>query len=136
MGFLSFNLEFYKTELQKLQTTPVSEETIYRAKQLLKMLDDLLDEGYTELNRKLEDSFSGVSRLKTYLKENHAEPFPIFRKQFSAIDVPYEKCAYELTAAIDDLVQNAEKSSDVSADMFISELIDFCQWIGYEEDTA
>lgn len=136
MGFLSFNLEFYKTELQKLQTTPVSEETIYRAKQLLKMLDDLLDEGYTELNRKLEEAFSGASRLKTYLKENHAEPFPIYRKPLSAIDVPYEKCAYELTAAIEDLVQSAENCSDVSADAFISELINFCQWIGCDENTA
>ncbi len=55
MGFISFSLDYYKKELQKLESVPVSAETIYRAKQLLKMLDDLVDEGYTELNEKLED---------------------------------------------------------------------------------
>lgn len=136
MGFISFNLEFYKNELQKLKTATVSEETIYRAKQLLKMLDDLLDEGYTELNYKLEETYSGVSKLRAYLDDNHIEPFPIYRKPFSAIDVTYEKCTYELAAAIKELVENAKKSTDVRDDVFLSELIDFCKWIGYEEDTA
>ena len=69
MGFISFNLEFYRKELQKLETSAVSEETIYRAKQLLKVLDDLLD-------------------------------------------------------------------ADANDDAFLSKLIDFCKWIGYEEDTV
>ncbi len=64
MGFISFNLDFYKKELQKLETANVSEEKIYRAKQLLKMLDDLFDEGYIELNNKLEETYSEVSRLR------------------------------------------------------------------------
>lgn len=71
MDFISFNLEFYKNELQKLKTAIVSEETIYRAKQLLKMIDDLLDEGYTNLNNILEETYSGVSRLRAYLKDNN-----------------------------------------------------------------
>ncbi len=136
MGFISFNLEFYKKELQKLKTATVSEETIYRAKQLLKMLDDLLDEGYTELNYKLEESYSGVSKLRAYLEDNNIEPFPIYRKPFSATDVTYEQCAYELTAAIKELAENAQKSIDVRDDVFLSELIDFCKWIGYEKNTA
>lgn len=136
MDFISFNLKFYKNELQKLKAAAVSEETIYRAKQLLKMLDDLLDEGYTELNDKLEETYSGVSRLRAYLKENNAEPFPIYRKPFSETDVTYEQSTYELTEAIKELVGNAEKSIDARDDVFISELIDFCKWIGYEEDTA
>ncbi|MDE7207414.1 MAG: hypothetical protein K2N90_09730, partial [Lachnospiraceae bacterium] len=70
MGFISFSLDFYRKELQKLETDAASEETIYRAKQLLKMLDDLIDEGYTELNEKLEEAYQGVSRLRTYLKDN------------------------------------------------------------------
>ncbi|MDE7295769.1 MAG: hypothetical protein K2N84_00740, partial [Clostridia bacterium] len=136
MGFISFNLEFYKNELQKLKTATVSEETIYRVKQLLKMLDDLLDEGYTVLYHKLEEAYSGVSKLRAYLKNNHIEPFPIYRKPFSEIDVTYEQCTYELAEAIKELVENAEKSTDVRDDVFLSELIDFCKWIGYKEDTA
>ena len=136
MGFISFNLEFYKNELQKLETTTVSGETIYRAKQLLKMLDDLLDEGYTVLNNKLEEAYSGVSKLRAYLEDNHSEPFPIYRKPFSATDVTYGQSTYELTEAIKELTENAKKSKDVSDNVFLSELIDFCKWIGYEEDTA
>ncbi len=136
MDFISFNLKFYKNELQKLQTSTVSEKTIYRSKQLLKMLDDLLDEGYTELNNKLEEAYSGVSRLRAYLKDNNAESFPIYRKPFSETDIAYERQSYELTAAIKELVENAEKSADVADDAFLSELIDFCKWIGYEKDTA
>ena len=52
MGFISFSLDYYKAELQKLESAMASEENVYHAKQLLKMLDDLLDEGYTELNKK------------------------------------------------------------------------------------
>ncbi len=135
MGFISFNLEFYKNELQKLKTTAVSEETIYRAKQLLKMLDDLLDEGYTKLNDKLEETYSGVSELRAYLKDNHIEPFPVSRKPFSAM-VTYDRRDYELSEAIKELTEKAEKSTDVCDDAFLSELVDFCKWIGYEEDTA
>lgn len=136
MDFISFNLEFYKNELQKLKTAAVSEETIYRAKQLLKMLDDLLDEGYTDLNNKLEETYSGVSRLKAYLKDNNAKPFPIYRKPFLETDVAYEWQSCELIEAIKELVDSANKSTDVRNDVFLSELIDFCKWIGYEEDTA
>lgn len=136
MGFISFNLEFYKNELQKLQTTTVSDETIYRARQLMKMLDDVLDEGYTELNYKLEEAYSGVSTLRAYLEDNHIEPFPIYRKPFSATDVTYEQSAYELANAIKELAEKAQKSIDICDDAFLSELIDFCKWIGYEEDTA
>ncbi len=136
MGFISFNLEFYKNELQKLQTANVSKETIYRAQQLLKILDDLVDEGYPKLSNKLEEIYSGVSKLKAYLKDNNAQPFPIYHKMLSTIDVTYEQSTYELNEAIGELIENAEKIKDVSNDSFLLELIDFCQWIGYEEDTA
>lgn len=136
MGFISFNLNFFKNELQKLNTVPASEENIYRAKQLLKMLDDLTDEGYFDLNNKLEEDCFGVSRLKQYLKDNNAEPFLIYDKAFSKNEVTYDKCPYELTEAINELIQNAEKSKNICHDAFLSELVIFCEWIGYEEDTA
>lgn len=135
MGFISFSLEFYKNELQKLHTSAVSGETIYRAKQLLKMLDDLLDEGYTELNNKLEQTCSGVSQLRTYLKENRAEPFPVYCKPYPSTEITYGRPC-ELTEAIEKLVGNAEKSTDICNDVFLPKLVDFCKWIGYEEDTA
>ena len=43
MGFISFSLDYYKTQLQKLEPVPTSRDSIYLAKQLLKMLDDRVD---------------------------------------------------------------------------------------------
>lgn len=136
MGFISFNLEYYKNELKKLEASTVSEETIYRAKQLLKILDDLLDEGYTELNNALEEAYSGVTRLRAYLKVNNAEPFPVYRTPFSQIDVEYGQQTYELTEAIKELTEKAGKSTYKSDNAFLSELVRFCEWIGYEKNTA
>lgn len=135
MGFISFSLDFYKKELQKLEVV-ANEETIYRAKQLLKMLDDLLDEGYTELNEKLEQTCQGVSRLRKYLKDNHAEPFPIYCKPLVETDVVYEQKSIELVEAIKELTENAKASTGVSDDAFLTELMRFCEWVGYEENTA
>lgn len=51
-------------------------------------------------------------------------------------DVTYESQSYELVEAIKELVGKAEKGTDVRDDVFLSELIDFCKWIGCEEDMA
>lgn len=89
MGFISFSLDYYRKELKKLKNSAVSQEMIYRAKQLLKMLDDLLDEGYTELNETLEESCQGVSLLKEYLRNNNASPFPVYHKAITEADEQY-----------------------------------------------
>lgn len=136
MGFISFNLDYYAKELQKLESSAATEETVYHAMQLLKMLDDLLDEGYTELNEKLEEEYNGVSRLRNYLQENNAVPFPVYVKSVTEANVKYEINDKELITAIKELMNIAENSADVSKDAFLSELIHFCEWIGYEENTA
>lgn len=136
MGFISFNLDFYEKELEKIENATANEETIYLAKQLMKIPDDLIDEGYTELNEKLEEAFCGVSRLRAYLKDNNATPFPICRKPISESDVTYELQSNELSKAIEKLTENAEASIEASDNAFLSKLIGFCEWIGYEEDTA
>lgn len=69
-------------------------------------------------------------------KDNHGEPFPIYRKPIAEADVTYEQQDFELAEAIKELNENAEKSSDISDDPFLTELVHFCEWVGYEEDTA
>ena len=64
MGFISYNLSFYRAELARLAACAADEGTVYRARQLLKLLDDLADEGYTELGDALEADCRGVSRLR------------------------------------------------------------------------
>ena len=136
MGFISFSLKYYEKELNQLEASPVTSERIYHAKQLLKMLDDLADEGYTELNEWLEEKFQGMSRLRCYLTKNGAEPFLLCRKVAGESQVAYEESEVELTVAIDELVQKAVASGSVCKDSFLQELLRFCEWIGYEENTA
>lgn len=136
MGFISFSLDYYKGELRKLESSVVSQETIYHAKQLLKMLDDLLDEGYTELNETLEEACQGVSRLRDYLRKNGASPFPIYRKAMTEADIIYDQEEIELTNAINELIISDKGSHAESNDAFLAELVRFCEWIGYKEDTA
>lgn len=76
MGFLSFSMAFYRAELRRLAETPPTVAAIYRARTLLKMLDDLADEDYTTLNEQLESGGNGAAWLRDYLRKNHAEPFP------------------------------------------------------------
>lgn len=50
MSFLSFNENYYRQRLGALENKLLSEGDIYETRQLLKVLDDLADEGYFELN--------------------------------------------------------------------------------------
>lgn len=136
MSFISFSLNYYKGEIQQLEASAVSQETIYHAKQLLKMLDDLLDEGYTELNETLEKDCQGVSRLRDYLQKNGACPFPACRKTITEADVRYEHEDIELTKGINKLIICSKESPKESENSFLAELKNFCEWIGYEEATA
>lgn len=136
MGFISFSLDYYADQLNKLYSAPASEASVYTARQLLKMLDDLEDEGYTQLSHKLEETCGGVSRLRGYLSANGAEPFPVIHKPISENDVAYSHDEEELTCAIDGLILRAEKNASVCKDPFLDNIKRFCKWIGYDEDTA
>ena len=111
-------------------------------KQLLKMLDDLVDEGYTELNERLEETVQGVSRLRKFLKENGAEPFPMHRKEVLELQIFYGGPELELAAAIDELMERAggymgtTYAKDSEKKSFLQNLRRFCEWIGYEDNTA
>ena len=106
MGFISFSLNYYISELQELESSIASPEIIYKAKQLLKMLDDLLDEGCTELTNSLEKLCQGISRLRKYLSDN-----------------------IELSQAINDLTANTRKSTLTSEDQFLTEIIPFLHFL-------
>ena len=58
MGFISFNENYYRRKLEDYENRLLSDADIYEAKQLLKVLDDLADEGYTNLNDQMEAHFS------------------------------------------------------------------------------
>ena len=130
MGFLSYNLGFYRSELQRLEDGPAAPENVYRAHQLLRMLDDLAEEGYTELNAQLESAFSGMSRLREYIKRNHAAPIAFPEKPRRALS--YSEREMELNCAISQAMQAAMSEAAPVPENLHS----FCRWIGYDERTA
>ena len=142
MSFITYSLDYYYNELEKLESTDATEATIYHAKQLLKMLDDLEDEGYFELNEKLEETFHAVSRLRSYISNHHADPFELIHKPLEESGLTYEEREVELTEAVETVAKKAKDNGNAvnipeqDSNKFIEELKRFCDWIGYKEDTA
>lgn len=134
MGFLSFNENYYRRKLEYYENIILSDADIYEVKQLLKVLDDLTDEGYTNLNDTMEADFSCLTRLRSVLYQYREVPFPIDHERLSGTD--YGKNEYELEALLGNLIEDARNHSGVSANPFIEEIYRYCEWIGYEEDTA
>ena len=83
MGFISFNEEYYRRKLEEYENKILSDAEIREAKQLLKVLDDLTDEGYTNLNDTMEADFSCLTRLRAVLHRCGEVPFPIDHERLS-----------------------------------------------------
>ena len=77
MGFISFNEEYYCRKLEEYENKILSDAEIREAKQLLKVLDDLTDEGYTNLNDTMEADFSCLTKLRAVLHRCGEAPFLI-----------------------------------------------------------
>jgi len=180
MGYISFNEKYFGQQLAALEQGRRTPEDIYLAKQLLKILDDLIDEGYTELNEKMEAGFSCVTRLRAFIKSAGGDPFPIEKdglpptvygtetfeleelcgkllnvKAFDRIKLPLTERPQTLTDGTSSLTDGtlpltetqhpdvhyrptaeAEAESQAGANPFLSSIHDYCQWLGYEENTA
>ena len=136
MGFISFSLSYYQDNIQELESSPVTEDRIYKAKQLLKMLDDLKDEGYLYLRDQLEEKLSGITRLSRYLSENDATPFEIGQRIVDTNELTYSDDRFELEAVLNNIVNEIHPQPLKDPHPFIEELITFCEWLGYEEHTA
>lgn len=134
MGFISFNENYYRKKLEDYENKILSNAEICEAKQLLKVLDDLTDEGYTNLNDRMEADFSCLTRLRAVLQRCGEVPFPMDHERLS--DTVYGKDEYELEELLGHLVEETKNHSSVSANPFLEEIYRYCEWIGYEEDTA
>lgn len=134
MGFFSFNERYYRTRLAELENSPLSAEGVYEAKQLLKVLDDLTDEGYTSLNRAMEADFSCLTRLRRLIRNAGDAPFPIVHGEIAnAADSGQE---YELTALAERLIADAGSAGLRADNPFLDEVVRYAEWIGFEENTA
>ena len=138
MGFISFSLKYFKDNIVKLEREPPNKENIYKAKQLLKIIDDLVDEGYTSLFNVIEKDFNGIDRLHKYLEKNNDRPFVV-----KLVDLNKEKFLYkneelELGRCLSYYLKLALNTSEKigSINPFIDEIRAFSNWIGYKDDTA
>lgn len=135
MGFISFSMDFYSREIARLGAQPPSDAAVYRARTLLKMLDDLANEGYTALNDQLEAAGCGAAWLRGYLQLKHAEPFPRV-PPLAEGDVAYASQEIPLETAIRQAVAEARMLPEPQGIPGLEALRRFCRWIGYEPDTA
>ncbi len=134
MGFISFNEKYYKKKLEEYENKQLSESEIYEAKQLLKILDDLTDEGYTNLNNRMEEDFSCITRLREVLKQNGTFPFSIDHERLP--DTVFEDKECEMEEVLEKLILNAGDNNKTSDNPFLETIRSYCEWIGYEDDTA
>lgn len=134
MGFMSFNEKYYRQKLEALENKALSNDDIYEAQQLLKVLDDLTDEGYTNLNSQMENDFSCLTRLRTLLKNAGASPIPINHGRLS--NTSYHTEEFELNELLEVLITKAQGIGYTSDNPFVKDIYEYSQWIGYEEETA
>jgi len=134
MGIVSFHEKYYLGKLEEYENRILSDAEIYDVKQLLKVLDDLTDEGYTSLNDALESDFSCLTRLRNILHKNGATPFSINHEKLP--DTAYSSREYELEGLLKDLIVQAGKQGSTSSNPFLKEIHRYCEWIGQDDDTA
>lgn len=135
MGFISFNLKYYKEKVAYHESAALTESDIYEAKQLLKMVDDLTDEGYFELYRALQSDGAIVDRLKAVVAAAGETPFPVAAKSKSS--GVFGDGKIELTEYVDVLITRAKAHAcALTDDGVLSEITRFCDSIGYDKDSA
>lgn len=134
MGFLSFNVKYYLGKLSEFEGKALDQNALDEVKRDLKVLDDLEDEGYTDLNRELETRFQAITRLRGILSSHGEAPFPF--RQALAPDVHYGEEEFEAGALCTGLISEAARRKAVSDHPLLKRIADYCAWIGYEEDTA
>lgn len=134
MSFISFNENYYRQRLGALENKQLSDCDIYETQQLLKVLEDLTDEGYTELSDYVEKRFSCLTRLRALLKSAGYYPFPI--EHNGLCNTSYSTEEYEISELLDVMISKAKVAESVSYYSFINNIYEYSRWIGYEEGTA
>lgn len=134
MGFFSFNEKYYRQKIAEFESNELTSEKIYLAKQILKVLDDLSDEGYSKLNNYLEQEFSCLSRLRDVIKKSGEDPFVCSSEILP--DTVYGEKEVEIASCVNELKEQSENFSEYSDNAFIKEIRNYCDWIGYDNNTA
>lgn len=132
MGFNSFIEKYYLNNLNIFEKKDLDNNDLYLIKQLYKLLDDLIDEGYKDLPNYLEEKLLIRTRLFLLLKNNKEEPFVNnhlindhlkYHNQIKINDLSYE-------------LLNKSLLSNSNNNDFLNNLISYCKWIKIDQDTS
>ncbi|MDE6586055.1 MAG: hypothetical protein K2K80_05185 [Clostridia bacterium] len=134
MSFISFNLNYYKQRIEYYEKSALTKNDIYEAKQLLKLIDDLIDEGYYELSDALQKDSCIVDRLKSVIKAAGEEPFNNVVSDKSSAGFNNEEI--ELSKYIDNLIIRAKAYTHYSDYSFLTEIKSFCNSIKYDKNCS
>ena len=134
MSFISFSLRYYKEKLELWESSLLSHDDIYLVKQHLKMLDDLVDEGYNYLYNKIEEEFNGVSRLKLLLEKYNSTPFENYKFNDDLFNSNLVKM--ELNECISELIIKSNNYNGLSSNPLLNDITNFSKWIGNDDNTA
>ena len=131
MGFLSFHLNYYKDKLERYESGDLD---LYEAKQLLKLSFDLMDEGYPVLHDRLEAEYNGFTRLQKLLSSHNEKPFA--RIPGATLQYNYTHTEHELNAYLTGIEKRTDTDKTEMENAFLPDVLHYCEWIGYDEDTA
>lgn len=125
MGFLSFNEKYYAARLDELEGCALSADRLYEAKQLLKVLCDLADEGYTALSDDLECKFHGVTRLRAVIERGGAQPFATPKTRRAE----YGGSETELSDLLSRLTSEPPLDVPAENEELLEDIADFGEWL-------
>ncbi len=98
MGFVDYSAKFFKEKLnsyESLYKDNAPKSIVHEAKVLLKLLDDIRNEGYEDVYTYINRSCDAASRLKIFITSNNDKPFVINKYNISK-NIAYESHEYKL----------------------------------------
>lgn len=131
MSFLSYNETYFLGKLKDYESRPLSPDDLYEAKQVLKILDDLVDEGYTALYDHLEQQFRCPTRLRTLITSNGEQPFAVQKRLDPSCT--YNSREHEIHEAAGELLVSSASVDGSAQNEFLQDIRRFCEWIGYDD---
>lgn len=134
MSFITFNTEYYRNKIEYYSNAVLTFDEVREAKQLLKILDDLVSEGYLYLNDELEKSGFGATKLREIISKHGETPFEV--ASLSDNNYCFDGKVCEVSSYIDGIMSEASKCNEVSDNPVINELLSYSDWIEKEDNTA
>ena len=131
MGFNEYMTALYRRKLLLWESAPDKAE-LYEARQYLRYVEDLSDEGYVYLENALESAFSGMSRLRTLIAQNGGESFLLSQRIGRA---GFGGEPTELSAYLKSVAEQARRFPP-KPKPFIDEMLAYSAWLKGAEGGA